>query len=275
MTGKRPRKDLPSAKEWSFVSVPSSEHRILYDYELSREAVLRENKSELEKAVCRLRHESGDLSFDAAADRGLFLFCSGVGFWVPTFYREWPDQPYLSIPQPERTRRANRFTTSDDNEEVKRRFFFEPRPGDRTVTLSIPPYMHWDEAKPLWDSLRKELFADYKRKGGGRSASPERLRDRLFALAALRLQRYELSRREIIAALKEEKSPRFSSEKSLDKQLRNAREELEERRSLLCFAIQDYIAITLPFALISPEAVLSEGYRQLQEEKAKAEKHLP
>jgi hypothetical protein len=245
--------------------VPIVEKKICFSYELAREVVLQDGNSELANAMLKLREAAGDLSFDAAVDRGFFLFFRGVGFLVPVFYPEWPQHPYLSIDQGERQHRANRLKPHRSTDQESLRFLFERRPGDISITLHFPSNLYFDEAKPLFDSLVRRMFPERNRKAGGRRASPEHIRDRLFALAALRLKRQRLPRRQIIETLKDGKAKRFASEKALEKPLKNAEKWLEDCRTGWPHIIGTFIATTLRFVLISPQAVIENLYQQLQE----------
>jgi hypothetical protein len=247
-----------SKEEWSFVNVPPNERIICFHYELSREVALQEVNSELEKAVFKLREAIGNISFDEGVDRGFFLFFRGVGFMYPVLYPEWPRDPYVLIDRKEGKRRAKRVVPHNASDSENVQFLLNQRPGDRSVTLYFPSNLHQSETMPLFDSLVKHLFARGNKKRGGKPDSPDYQRDRLFALAALRLRRHGLSRNEIVKTLMDEKSPRYSSVKALDRPFKNGQEWLEDCRFVWPRIIKTYVATSHPTDLVSPKSDVSE-----------------
>jgi hypothetical protein len=101
--------------EWDFSRCPENEVNFCFVYEYSRQAAL-EGFGPLYASVARMRHEfetKDKKTFDDLAPAALTLGVDGLDIHEPGpgIYRlvfpfpEWPQNPYLSIPQEERARR--------------------------------------------------------------------------------------------------------------------------------------------------------------------------
>jgi hypothetical protein len=156
--------------DWMFSDCPPDELPILYCYEFSRESI------SLRETVDYMRHGQPEEST----------------YWTPDQnfgWREWPLYPFLSIPQPERTRRIAQP--------------FAPNPvADIVQATAKPPFggSIIEQQLAIAKHVREQCTAVHKTPPKGRRANA--LDDQLRALSIHRLRQHH-SARKVIDLLQE------------------------------------------------------------------------
>jgi hypothetical protein len=257
--------------EYTIGAIPRALAQTAVAYELSRELVMVERdvrgkldryKSDkqvwregngqiwLEDIVAQFRQALGLVTFKDALDCKLHYF-SLPELFVPLSHPEWPDRPFLDIPEREQRLQLCIPPKFTDAEMAQFVTHTPPWPGTIPVVLNIPDCFTPEIILRCVEALLKvkRIGALLPALRGGRAESPTALQDTLFVITVHRLWRTGMPRREIIELIQDSSGVlRYTSERALSKPLTKAKAKIEECRIYMTQNLQKVWAI-LPLLL--------------------------